>query len=132
MGLRLVLQPRPLCPAFYAISVRRLGTLPAASFRFHLAVDTLAVRLTLPTTKRVVDFHHQAIAHGGRTKGRVAKRKNRSAPSVYGSWRWETTKNAWTVDFFTVQAHFNWRCLVFATPGVDIILFFCLCRVQNR
>ena len=67
MGLRLVLQPRPLCPALYAISVRRLGTLPAASFRFHFTMDTLAVRLTLPTTKRVVDFHHQAIAHGGRT-----------------------------------------------------------------
>ena len=62
-----MLQPRPLCPALYAISVRRLGTLPAASFRFHLTMDTLAVRLTLPTTKRVVDFHHQAIAHGGRT-----------------------------------------------------------------
>ena len=70
MGLRLVWQSRPLCPALYAISVRRLGTLPAASFRFHLAMDTLAVRLTLPTTKRVVDFHHQAIAHGGRTKHR--------------------------------------------------------------
>ena len=67
MGLRLVLQPRPLCTALYAISVRRVGTLPAASFRFRLAVDTLAVRLTLPTTKRVVDFHHQAIAHDGRT-----------------------------------------------------------------
>ena len=67
MGLRLVLQSRPLCPAFYAISVRRLGILPAASFRFRLTADTLAVRLTLPTTKRVVDFHHQAIAHGGRT-----------------------------------------------------------------
>ena len=62
-----MLQPRPLCPALYAISVRRLGTLPAASFRFHLTMDTLAVRLTLPTTKRVVDFHHQAIAHAGRT-----------------------------------------------------------------
>ena len=68
MGLRLVWQPRPLCPALYAISVRRLGTLPAASFRFHLAMDTLAVRLTLPTTKRVVDFHHQAIAHAGRNR----------------------------------------------------------------
>ena len=30
-------------------------------------MDTLAVQLTLPTTKRVVDFHHQAIAHAGRT-----------------------------------------------------------------
>ena len=67
MELRLVLQPRPLCPALYAISVRRLGTLLAASFKFRLSADTLAVRLTLPTTKRVVDFHHQAIAHGGRT-----------------------------------------------------------------
>ena len=61
------MQPRPLCPALYAISVRRLGTLPAASFRFHLAMDTLAIQLTLPTAKRVVDFHHKAIAHGGRT-----------------------------------------------------------------
>ena len=68
MGLWLVLQSRPLCPALYAISVRRLRTLPAASFRFYLTVDTLAVRLTLPTTKRVVDFHHQAIAHGGRNR----------------------------------------------------------------
>lgn len=67
MGLRLVWQPCPLCPALYTVSLRRLGTLPAASFRFHLSVDTLAVRLTLPTTKRVVDFHHQAIAHAGRT-----------------------------------------------------------------
>ena len=72
MGLRLALQSRPLCPAFYAISVRRLGTLPAASFRFRLTADTLAVRLTLPTTKRVVDFHHQAIAHGGRTTKKAA------------------------------------------------------------
>ena len=68
-----MLQSRPLCPALYAISVRRLRTLPAASFRFHLTMDTLAVRLTLPTTKRVVDFHHQAIAHGGRTTKRAAR-----------------------------------------------------------
>ena len=67
MGLRLVWQPCPLCPAIFAISVRRLGTLSSASFRFRLATDILAVRLTPPTTKRVVDFHHQAIAHAGRT-----------------------------------------------------------------
>ena len=42
MGLRLVRQPRPFCPALYAIPVRRLGNLPPASFRFHLTVDTLA------------------------------------------------------------------------------------------
>ena len=67
MGLRLVLQPRPLCPALYAISVRRLGTLPAASLRFRLSTDTFVVRLTLPATKRVVDLTRQAIAHGKRT-----------------------------------------------------------------
>ena len=32
----------------YLISVRRTSVLPAASFRFHLAMDTLAVRLTIP------------------------------------------------------------------------------------
>ena len=32
-------------------------------------------------------------------------------------------KSAWTVEKLTVQAHINWRCPVFATPGVDIILF---------
>jgi hypothetical protein len=36
-------------------------------------------------------------------------------------------KSARTVENLTVQAHLNWRCLVFATPGVDIILFSCLC-----
>jgi len=30
--------------ASYAISVRQASALPAASFRFHLAMDTLAVR----------------------------------------------------------------------------------------
>jgi len=30
---------------------RRAGILPAASFRFHLAMDTLAVRLTVPAIR---------------------------------------------------------------------------------
>ena len=60
----------------YAVSVRRLGILPVRVDRFPLASGFLQIpprdghpclRLTLPTTKRVVDFHHQAIAHGGRT-----------------------------------------------------------------
>jgi hypothetical protein len=37
--------------ASYAISVRRAGVLPAASFRFRAAPDTLAVRLTVPTIR---------------------------------------------------------------------------------
>jgi hypothetical protein len=48
--------------AFYALTVRRASALPAASFRFHLAVDTLAVRLTVPLTGSVRDLHSQVGA----------------------------------------------------------------------
>ena len=37
--------------ALYAISVRRAGTLPSASFRFRVTPDTLAARLTVPTIR---------------------------------------------------------------------------------
>ncbi len=43
--------------ASYAISVRRASVLPAASFRSHLAMDTLAVRLTIPPVGFVGDLH---------------------------------------------------------------------------
>ncbi len=43
--------------ASYAISVRQASVLPAASFRFHLTMDTLAVRLTIPPAGFVWDFH---------------------------------------------------------------------------
>src|SRR6266702_1489468 len=42
---------RPDVTASYAIPVRRARTLPAASFRFRLATDTLAVRLSVPTIR---------------------------------------------------------------------------------
>ena len=48
--------------ASYAISVRQASALPSASFRFHLAMDTLAVRLTVPPVGSVEDFHLQAGA----------------------------------------------------------------------
>ena len=48
--------------ASYAISVRRASALPAASFRFHLAMDTLAVRLTVPPVGSVEDLHLQVNA----------------------------------------------------------------------
>ena len=53
--------------ALYVVSVRRCETLPSASFRFHLTMDTLAVWLMVPTTKPIADFHCQVIAHVGRT-----------------------------------------------------------------
>ena len=43
-------------------------------------MDTLAVQLTLPTTKRVVDFHHQAIAHAGRTGKTTTKQPMNKTP----------------------------------------------------
>jgi len=52
----------PSMAASYAISVRRASALPAASFRFHLAVTTLAVRLTVPPAGPVGDLHPQVSA----------------------------------------------------------------------
>jgi hypothetical protein len=52
----------PSLAASYAISVRQASGLPAASSRFHPTVDTLAVRLTIPPTGFVGDFHPQVNA----------------------------------------------------------------------
>ena len=43
IGLLFRMQHHPHNLALYAVSVRRLKRLPPASFRFHLAVDTLAL-----------------------------------------------------------------------------------------
>ena len=43
--------------ASYAFPVRRASVLPAASFRFSLTTDTLAVRLMVPTVGPIEDFH---------------------------------------------------------------------------
>ena len=46
----------------YRLPIRQTSALPAASFGFHLAVDTLAVRLTVPLAGSVKDFHFQVSA----------------------------------------------------------------------
>ena len=46
----------------YTVPVRQTSALPAASFRFHLAMDTLAVRLTVPLAGSVEDFHLRVSA----------------------------------------------------------------------
>ena len=43
----------------YPLAVRQASALPAASSRFRLATDTLAVQLTLPLAGCVGDFHPQ-------------------------------------------------------------------------
>ena len=57
IGLLKILASSSSLHASYVVSVRRASALPAASFRFHLAMDTLAVRLTIPPVGFVGDFH---------------------------------------------------------------------------
>jgi len=52
----------PLAFASYVVSVRRTNALPSAPFRFHLAMDTLAVRQAVPLAGPALDFHQLAIA----------------------------------------------------------------------
>ena len=65
----------PSCKTFYVVSVRQARGLPVvsllphpASFRFHLAMDTLAFGCILPTTGRIRDFHPLATCAAGRTE----------------------------------------------------------------
>ena len=65
----------PSCVTLYVVSVRQAGGLPAvsllphpASFRFHLAVDTLAFGYILPATGRIRDLHPLETCAAGRTK----------------------------------------------------------------
>jgi hypothetical protein len=51
----------PGANASYVIPVRQASDLLTASFKFHLAADTLAVQLTVPLVGPVEDFHLQVI-----------------------------------------------------------------------
>ena len=64
----------PSCMTLYEISVRQTRDLPVvslfphpASFRFRLAVDTLAFGYILPTTGRIRDFNPLETCAAGRT-----------------------------------------------------------------
>ena len=85
----------PSMTASHAVSVRRARVLPAASFRFHLAVDTLAVRLTLPPVWRAEDFHLQVgapcRAHHVKSPGEPGLQKGTfslKSQNNQTSWRW--------------------------------------------
>jgi len=67
-----------------AIPVRRTSVLPAASSRSHLAMDTLAVRLTVPLAGPVGDFHPQVLRHAWRTGLNASRSAFLSAHSRYG------------------------------------------------
>src|SRR6266498_468034 len=68
--------------ASYAIPVRRASVLPAASFRSHLAMDTLAVRLTIPPVGFVGDFHSLVRAP---CRAHIEKTPQASLPAALGS-----------------------------------------------
>ena len=64
----------PSCVTSYVVSVRQAGGLPMvslfphpASFRFHLAMDTLAFGCILPTAGRIRVFHPSETCAAGRT-----------------------------------------------------------------
>ena len=85
LGLHLLLQTYPYFRALYVIPVRRTKSLPTASFRFHLTMDTLAVQLyTSSLPRRVRDFHPLERAHGAQTK---KEHCNYSASLVRGDSR---------------------------------------------
>ena len=70
--------------ASYAISVRQASALPAASFRFHLAMDTLAVQLTIPPVGFVGDFHSLVRAPcGAHEKKRRPREKAASGKAQF-------------------------------------------------
>lgn len=54
-----ILNSETHCSTTYAISIRQASVLLTASFRFHLAMDPLAVRLTIPPAGDVEDLHLQ-------------------------------------------------------------------------
>ena len=60
---------RAALPAYTAfmISVRQVGDLPPASFRFSVTQDTLAFGYILPAVWRIRDFHPLECAPAGRT-----------------------------------------------------------------
>lgn len=53
------------------VLVHRISGLPRASFRFHLAMDTLASGYALGATSCALDFHPLERAHAGRTNYRL-------------------------------------------------------------
>ena len=83
-GLRIPTLPRPQTIASYAVRVPRTGVLPTASFRPHLAVGTLAVRLEVPVI--MVSRGLSPPSHfPGRFRLPVEQRQ---------SWRWRAMPGA--------------------------------------
>ena len=80
----------PSCVTSYVVSVRQARGLPVvslfphpASFRFHLAMDTLAFGYILPTTGRIRDFHPLETCAAGRTEKATLRQYLISVAFIY-------------------------------------------------
>ena len=62
VGLWRIIALSSVTVASYLVSVRRTSVLPMTSFRFHLAMDTLAIRLAVPLAGPALDFNQQVSA----------------------------------------------------------------------
>ena len=102
LGLHLFWQTYPYFRALYVISVRRTKSLPTASFRFHLTMNTLAVQLYTSSLPRCVrDLHPLERAHGARTK------KTRHSPK---KCRVTSCYCLFFLDFFLLNLFFQiWK-----------------------
>ncbi len=112
----------PIVTASWEIRVRRASSLPSASFRFHLAVDTLAVRLIVPLVGPTADLHRQVIRppphvpeqrHAWRTKKNGALGRT---PQI-DKHLWRKTGYAALRKSSCIPA--SGRCRVIATPACE-------------
>ena len=71
----------------YPLPVRQASVLPTASSGFHLAMDTLAVRLTLPLAGCVEDFHLQVSARCRAHQNKNAADMIRPQATCVTGWR---------------------------------------------
>ena len=107
----------PSCMAFYVISVRQTGDLPVvslfphpASFRFHLAMDTLTFGYILPTTGRIRDLHPLETCAAGRT---LLKKPDIAALLQYTrlSDSYDLSVISYSVKYSGYSSNFFWRSL---------------------
>jgi len=91
------------------------------SFRFHLAMDTLAVRLIVPLAGSIVDFHHQVI----RPPPRVSERRpsRRYAPCLAHhekNGRSQSTHSGFGIVplLFTTALRFSNRDVYLSGPSI--------------
>lgn len=104
----------PRRAASYPLPVRQASALPSASFRFPVARNTLAVRLTLPLVGRVEDFHLQVSA-----PCRAHRSKRPSSPKTTAFFPPERAED---VSHLCICLHFLIKTLLPSDQSISWIL----------